>query len=240
MSISKVVNIVKNYSESFCEFLFPSCCVCCSNVLLKGESSICMHCLIDIPKSKAVPRSDDNKIEEVFWGRVRLEWATAFFDFTKGSRYQKLLHVLKYQGNKEVGFVLGRQLGIELYSYGVLQEIDLIIPVPLHAKKLKKRGFNQSRCIADGLASIMNTTIDVGNLVRIVHTETQTKKGRNERWLNVKDAFHVVDEQVFNGQHILLIDDVLTTGATMEACAQKLLGSCNCKVSIAAVAYANR
>lgn len=140
----------------------------------------------------------------------------------------------------EVGVFLGKQFGIELAKTDWCKGIDLIVPVPLHLKKERKRGYNQSECIATGIAEITGQAVFCGNLIKTTHTESQTTKGRLERWKNVSEVFTVKTPEVFSGKHILIIDDTITTGATLEACAQALLNACNCKVSVATLAYAPR
>jgi len=175
-------------------------------------------------------------MEQVFWGKVRLEHACAFFFFSKGSRFRKLLHKLKYYGKKEIGIVLGRRFGMELRESPFYQTVDTVIPIPLHPKKLRKRGYNQSEQIAIGLATTTAWELDTKSVVRKQHTETQTRKNRMERWENVSEVFVVRYPELIKGKHVLLVDDVITTGATIEACAARLLEVEGCRVSVATLA----
>ena len=172
----------------------------------------------------------------MFWGRVDLEMATSFYVFSKKSKVQNLLHHLKYKGVKEVGAVIGELFGFELKDSKFYKNIDLIIPVPLHQNKLNKRGYNQSEWIALGLSQSMNIPIDTLSLYRTSDSQTQTKKSRYKRWENVGEIFDVANNHI-DGKSILLVDDVVTTGATIEACAQVLIQH-NCKVFVATIAYA--
>jgi ComF family protein len=180
-----------------------------------------------------------NQVEQLFWGRVKVEKATALFFYRKGSRYQQLLYSLKYKGNAEIGIELGKLFGADLNTVNYFGEIDYIVPVPLHPKKERKRGYNQSLMIAKGLEALINKPIVTGNLVRKHYSETQTRKGRFERWENVSELFQLENPEQFESKHILLIDDVITTGSTIEACATAILQSKDAKVSVAAIGYAS-
>lgn len=177
-------------------------------------------------------------IARVFWGRTKIHSATSFLFFNKGGNVQQLMHALKYKSRKDVGEYAGKLFGMELNSSALFNTIDMVIPVPLHEKKLHQRGFNQSKVIADGIGKAMNKPVENGILVRVVYTSSQTKKSRYERWENVRNAFTVTYPEEIEGKHILLIDDVLTTGATLEACANALLEIEGVKVSVATLAYA--
>jgi ComF family protein len=174
----------------------------------------------------------------LFYGRVRIEFATSFFLFTKGSKYQTLIHDLKYKGMKELGAEMGKHFAIDLMQSDDFSSIDLICPVPLHPKREKKRGYNQSWWIALGMASQMHKPVSMGNLIRVTATETQTRKSRFERWQNVEGIFALTHPEAYAGKHILLVDDVVTTGATIEACAQTILSKTDARVSIATLATA--
>ena len=204
--------------------------------LMFGEKIICTECLIHLPRSN-YHRFEDNPVAKVFWGRIQIDNATAFYVFEKGSKYQKLIHKMKYKGQKEIGFELGKMFGEDLNST-TFQSIDKIIPVPLHPRKLKKRGFNQAELIARGLAESMNKPVEVKSLNRVVANPTQTRKTRIERWENVSGIFKVHDPESIENKHVLLVDDVLTTGSTLEACANAFTGIPGTIVSIAVLAYA--
>ena len=220
------------------ELFFPSLCISCGNRLISQEKFLCLNCWFDLPVTN-FHLDANNKVAQLFWGRVQIESVTSFFSYKKGSKYQQLIHFLKYKGLKELGFETGRRFGFVLADSVNFNSVDLIVPVPLHPKKQKKRGYNQSEWIARGMAVSMQKQISTNNLFRKEHTSTQTRKNRFERWQNVEDIFDVNDPGKFSGLHILLIDDVITTGSTLEACAFQLLQIESTKVSVASLAFAD-
>jgi len=217
--------------------LFPITCAACGNVLMKNERVICLTCNYYLPRTN-FHLERDNPVAVIFWGRVKIENATAFYYFNKASRYRHLIHELKYRGRKDIGLELGRIFGYEMMVSPGFRLIDLVLPVPLHKKKLIKRGFNQSECIARGISEAMNKPLDTLSVIRTVYSDTQTRKTRYDRWLNVDGIFRVSDQTVLSGKHILLVDDVVTTGATIEACASEILKVEGTKVSVAVLAMA--
>ncbi len=221
--------------RDFTELFFPELCIICGNRLVSQEKYVCMKCWFDLPVTRF---GDDqyNKTAQLFWGRVQIEHTVSWFHYKKGSRYQELIHAVKYKGLKELGLLAGRKFGETLVESGAFDTVNLIIPVPLHKRKLRKRGFNQSEWIARGISEALEKPISAGNLYRKIHSQTQTRKNRFERWLNVEEIFDVKDATQFENQHILLVDDVVTTGSTLEACAFELLKIPGVKVSIATLA----
>jgi ComF family protein len=181
-------------------------------------------------------KEHDNPVAQSFWGRAAVEYATAAYFFRKGNRVQKLVHQVKYKGQKEMGTVLGREMGKSLRDSSFI-EVDLIAPVPLHPQKYRKRGYNQSEWIARGIAEMLEKPMDVQTLVRRIFTTTQTRKKRYDRWENVDSGFGLTNPDSFTGRHILLIDDVITTGATLEACIHAVLSAPGTKVSVATLAF---
>ncbi len=161
---------------------------------------------------------NDNPIEKIFWGRVPVYRAAAIYRFSKGGTVQRLIHQVKYKKQKELGIFLGELMGIALSKHQVWQSIDYLVPVPLHPKKEKIRGYNQAGLLADGIAKHLPATVSSGNLIRNIFTETQTKKSRLERWKNTADIFRLQKPDEFSEKHLLLIDDIITTGSTLEAC----------------------
>lgn len=219
------------------ELLFPRLCVVCGDKLIEQEQWICLNCIHHIPRTN-FHLDRDNPVARLFYGRVNIENATSFFYFSKGSNYQTLLHDLKYKGMKELGKEIGKHFAIDLQQSPEFRSVDVICPVPLHPSKEKKRGYNQSWWIASGIAQQMNKELSSNNLRRTTATETQTRKSRFERYLNVDGIFELQDPTAFSGKHILLVDDVVTTGATLEASAAAILSASNAKVSIATLATA--
>lgn len=229
--------IVNKFLSGFFRLFYPRVCAVCGADLVSGEEVFCISCLYNIPLTRFW-NDKENPVAQIFWGRVNIEQACAYFLFAKGSKYRPLLHKLKYKGEREIGTQLGLQFGQELKQSPYYNGIDYVVPVPLHPKKLRIRGYNQAEAIAEGIAQGLGTNLSTTHLVRTEFTETQTRKSRAERVKNVAEAFAVANSEEIEGKHLLLVDDVVTTGATLEACAAKLLEVEGCRVSIAALAYA--
>ena len=223
--------------NDFISLVFPHVCVSCGKSLYKNEQSICTYCTYHLPKTN-FHLNTDHPIAKIFWGRVSIHSAAAFYGFNKGGKVQHLIHQLKYKGHKNIGFTVGKLYGYELKQCINFNTINIVIPVPLHPKKQKKRGYNQSDTFAQGLAESMNAKANLNAIYRTAENESQTKKSRFKRWQNVESIFQIRDAKGLEGQHILLVDDVITTGATLEACAQTLLQIPNIKISIVTIAYA--
>ena len=225
------------YFSDFLALFYPKYCEACNRVLIQGEDFICTHCLSDLPKTH-FHTLKNNPVEMIFAGRIPVFRATAFCSFRKGNSIQTLIHQLKYKGNKEIGVYLGKLLGASLSENSDFNSIDIIIPIPLHKQKQKKRGYNQSEYIAKGISQTMSKQIDTSSLIRVTDTSTQTRKTRYNRWENVFSIFQLTENENLTEKHILLVDDVITTGSTIEAAAQLLVSLPNTKVSIASLAYA--
>jgi len=180
----------------------------------------------------------DNPVSRIFWGRVNIEMASSFLFFSKGNTVQHLMHCLKYKNNKEVGIILGKVYGYELKKTEIYSSVDKIIPVPLHPKKLKLRGYNQSEMISKGLSESMGIPVETEVLIKNTATDSQTHKTRFNRWENVSEVFALQNTEKVENQHLLLVDDVVTTGATIESCTGLLLTIKNVRVSLATLACA--
>ena len=226
-----------SFIDDILSLFYPRLCAGCNKPLIAGEEQICLDCLADMPFTH-FENIAENPIAKIFWGRATVTHATAFCHFNKGGKLQHMLHRLKYKGDKAIGHQLGSMFGYQLSLSPYFQEIDMIIPVPLHPKKERARGYNQSVVFGEGVAEQMQKPLVNNNLIRDIHTESQTRKGRFERWENVSGIFKVKDPEALQGKHLLLIDDVVTTGATLEACCQILLEIPDVKVSIATLATA--
>ena len=223
--------------DDFFSLLFPRLCYACGNQLMRNESLICTECFVVIPRTN-YHFVEDNPVAQLFWGRCLIEKAAAFSYYNKGSRIRKLIHNLKYNGIREIGYDLGRLYGLSLKTSGFINDIDIIIPVPLHPVKKRIRGFNQSETISMGIADATHLPVDLKSLARVLVSATQTKRSRYERWTNVEGIFQVLDSQTIMGKHVLLVDDVITTGSTIESCANELLRIEGVKVSVVALAFA--
>jgi len=217
--------------------MYPNLCLVCNENLLKTETCICIKCLCEIPKTN-FHLVADNPIEKKFWGKVLIYRGTAYFYFQKGSPFQKTLHALKYKNNREVGEVLGKYAASDLLESADFESVDVIIPVPLHPQKYRKRGYNQSELIGNGLSLVMNKPQNTTTLIRVKENMTQTKKSVFERYANTEGIFEITDTNTLIGKHILLVDDVLTTGSTLEACISALLQIEGVRVSVFTLAVA--
>ncbi|MGC9150205.1 MAG: ComF family protein [Microbacter sp.] len=227
------IPIKKTISE-FLNLIYPNTCIACHKTLVQGEQHLCFQCLSELAFT-SFHLQPDNPIEQRFWGKIPVCRATALFIFQKETHSQLILHHLKYKGNKDLGAVMGRMLGEKINGIPGF-DVDLIIPVPLHPKKLAKRGYNQSEWIAKGISEKLNVPVDTHHLIRVIENPTQTKKGVYERWENTSGIFDVQDVAALKEKHILLVDDVITTGSTMEACVKALQKVDKLNVSMAFLA----
>ena len=222
--------------SSLYTLLFPRRCLVCQRVLLPDERLLCLGCMADLPRSGHWLHAEHtltHQLQEL----VLVQHASAFLRYTKESPYHAMLHQLKYQGNTEVGELLGRWFGETLKTSPWYQDVDMVVPVPLHPKKHRKRGYNQSEVLARGIAAGAGWALEPHLLTRTRHTATQTKLNKTERQQNVAGAFALQYPQKAQNKHILLVDDVFTTGATTASCAHVLLQAPGAKVSIATLAY---
>ena len=226
-----------SYLADFVSLLFPELCAACRESLVANEHLICTGCLYGLPFTN-FHLQPDNIVARQFWGKIPLEAAYAMCYFTKGGKIQNLMHQFKYKGIKEIGNLLGSLAGDQLIKSETFTTVDMIVPVPLHKKRMRQRGYNQSACFAEGLAQKLNATVEVDNLVRVIATETQTHRSRFARFENMQEVFVVNDPGRLTGKHILLVDDIVTTGSTLEACGAQLLKVPGLKLSIATIAYA--
>ena len=223
--------------KSLINLLFPRTCAACGNLLLEGEDTVCTTCRFLLPKT-GYENNPNNPLAQMFYGQMPFNAVMAEFFFSKTGKVQHLIHGLKYHHCRENGIFLGQEIGKSLLKAADYQRIDLIIPIPLHPKKEKIRGYNQSHVIAEGISEIMNIPIAEKCLVRSVFTATQTKKSRDERYENVKDIFELKNHEILKGKHVLLVDDVLTTGATLMSAGKALFQVERIKISVATVACA--
>lgn len=222
--------------ESFHHFLTEKCVVCKTKLLL-NERGICLRCLYELPKTNNY-RSADNDAEILLAGRFPFVRVAAFSMFTKDGYLQTLIHELKYKQKPFIGELIGSVFGADLLQSDFINTIDYVVPVPLHPIKKAQRGYNQAEAFAQGLSKATSIPISVDELVRIIHNPTQTKLSKTQRWENVEGIFKVINKAVFENKHVLLVDDVITTGSTIEACARALLMCNNISISVATIGEA--
>ncbi|CAM3953145.1 ComF family protein [Mucilaginibacter galii] len=231
------MNLRTGYLANFLNLLFPRLCQACRANLLGTEELICTACLYNLPYTN-FHSQPDNMVARQFWGKIDLQYAYALLYFEKGGEVQHLMHQFKYQGMQKIGNKLGEISGLQLSQNTQLQQVDYIIPVPLHKSRLRERGYNQSANFAHGLAAKLLAQVEENNLIRTVKTATQTHKSRFARFENMQQVFALKHPERLQDKHILLVDDIITTGSTLEACAQELLKIPGLQLSIAAMAYA--
>ena len=231
-----MLQLLQRIKESLLHLAFPHVCEGCGSDTLSADHYLCLHCLDALPTTNFFLHKD-NPVEGLFWGRIPVEEGGAQFYYTKESMMQHLMQQFKYRGHKELGIYLGRLMGHALQASGRFHDVDALVPLPLHTSKERRRGYNQAALLCAGIAEVWKKPV-VGNaVVRTEATESQTRKSRVERWQNMEGKFRIKDEQALSGRHVLLIDDVVTTGATLEACGQALKTAPQLRLSIATLFF---
>ncbi|UXX80434.1 ComF family protein [Reichenbachiella carrageenanivorans] len=213
--------MIKKYWKDFLSLIYPNVCYNCDVALVEGEEKICLRCYRDFPLTKyhlTVP----NPLVQMCSGNEKVKGAFCYMKFNKHGIAQLMLHELKYKGNISMGLALGQWFARYIQTELKEAEIDVIIPVPLHKAKQRKRGYNQSEVLARGMNKITGISIVRQALIRTKNVSTQTKKGKVERWQNVDDLYQVINAEQLEGKNVLLLDDVITTGATIAAAAEVL------------------
>ena len=219
---------------------FPNNCAVCKEQLGGDEKDICFSCLDQLPETD-YHRMKDNAVAQQLWGRLPITHASAFLFIKDGNITQRMVHLLKYKRKLNIGIKLGRLYGYKLSGNdSLIKEIDLIIPVPLHAKRQHERGYNQCDYFAQGLSEVLNVPFESNAIKRVVENISQTKRSRYDRWENVQGIFALAAPDIVRGKHILLVDDVITTGATIESCAVALLSAEDVRISVVTIATAGR
>ena len=231
--------MLRTLAADFMGLIFPRLCLACQQPLMKGETHLCTGCRAELPYTDfhRLP-PEQNPLGRRFWGKLPLRHALSYLRFVRHGRVQHLLHQFKYQGQRDVGGILGQLYGAELREAGLAADFDLIVPVPLHPRKLARRGYNQAAAFATGLSEGLAVPASVAALRRTANTQSQTRKSRAQRWQNVATVFEVENPAAIIGRRVLIVDDVLTTGATLEACGAALLAAGAAEVSIATIACA--
>ena len=230
----KSKNKSRGVLSNFLHLFLPEVCVVCGQELLEGEMGACLSCLYKLPKTNNY-KIKDNKAEILMAGRIPFERIACYCVYTEGGVLPPLIHNLKYYHKKEIGVLLGSMFAEDLAESDFIKPVSMIVPVPLHPKKKKSRGYNQAEIIAQGMSEVTSIPLVTDNLIRVLHNPTQTKLTKTERWENVKNIFDVKDKLLFENQHILLVDDVITTGSTAEACGIALQKCKDIKISIATI-----
>ncbi len=215
---------------------FPKLCITCKCPLIHEEEHICLTCLCDLPQTNFW-EENDNPVAQLFTGKVDVVNASAVYFYEKGSKVQQIVHLFKYHDNKKLAYIFGRHMALAVQSCTAYQSVEILIPVPLHAKKERKRGYNQSEWLCRGIASVWERRPVITNaLTRISASKTQTNKSIYDRWLNVHEIFTLQNKQVLEGKHILLVDDVITSGSTLLACAEILITVPDVRISVLTLA----
>ncbi|MEO8711755.1 MAG: phosphoribosyltransferase family protein [Parafilimonas sp.] len=227
---------IKNYIDDFLHLFFPHICLGCNTDVLNSDNILCAECLNSLPVTGFLS-AKENPVEKIFYGRLNIQQAGSAFYFNKDSVIQKTIIELKYKSNQRAGIFLGRLLGEEIIKSKRFDDVDVIIPLPLNDKKYFKRGYNQTWAIVNGITSVWKKPVIKNAVERIFFTETQTHKDRIARWKTMEGVFAVTQPSLLENKHVLLIDDVITTGATLEACGAVILKAPGAKLSMATVAY---
>jgi ComF family protein len=230
------MNFTGTFFSDVIHLLYPHVCAGCGSDMADDRQLICSHCISALPVT-GFSEHRLNPVEKMFRGRIEIVTASAHVYFTKQSIVQHLLHRLKYRGDKEVGLMIGRMMGKKLKMCELLDDVHAIIPLPLHHKKQKTRGYNQAELICNGISEEMNIPVLNDVVIRNRKTETQTHKSRMDRWQNIENRFELLNGAQMKPGHILLVDDVVTTGATLESCGRALLSAEGIRLSIATFAY---
>lgn len=234
---SKIFKTAKEVLAGLADMAWPNLCLLCERPLVNGERHVCLNCLYELPAIHD-PSYKENQTADRFLGKIEFVRAGSGFRYNKDSSIQKALELLKYKGEKEIGALLASFVARQMNANGFFEGIDALIPVPLHPNKLKKRGYNQSEWIAKGLSQVSGITVNSTLLIRTIHNSSQTTRNLWSRWENAQGLFELGCEQNLTGKHILLVDDVLTSGSTMETCGQALLRIPGIRISFFALALA--
>lgn len=229
--------MLTDVKEALLHLVFPHVCAGCGSDVLDADKPLCLRCAGQLPYTEFA-RFANNPIEKLFWGRLPLAAAAAAFYFSKQSLMQRLMHQFKYRGAKTVGVYLGRQTGLQLMQSDRFDSIDALVPLPLFVSKERARGYNQAAVLCDGISGVLQKPVLTNAVVRRTHTESQTHKNRIDRWQNIEGRFEVTDHTKLQNRHVLLVDDVVTTGATLEACGRALLAVPGLQLSIATLCAA--
>lgn len=233
------MQVLKTLLGNTLHLFYPHVCTGCGSDLLAENNLLCLRCINELPNTNFAIHPG-NPIEKIFWGRIPVTAAHSQFYFSKESLIQHLIHQLKYKNHMAIGFYMGELMGKSLLQSGRFNTIDYLVPLPLYSDKEKKRGYNQATIICNGVSAAMQVPVLTGNVSRQRFTATQTRKHRTERWKNVEGSFIINNPDALMGKRILLVDDVITTGATLEACGSILTQIEGLQLYIASLAHAGK
>jgi ComF family protein len=231
-----VIKTLGTYTNDLLHLFFPHHCTGCGSDVVEDTQMLCLQCLAKLPETNFFEVAG-NPVEKTFYGRLQVQSAGAAYYFTKDSLVQHLVTELKYLNNPDIGIYLGKLTAYQMQKSDRFNSVECIIPLPLNNKKLWKRGYNQAALICEGLSSVLNVPVITNAVSRKLFTETQTKKDRVSRWQSMQDVFEISNTSLLENKHVLLVDDIITTGATLEACGTAMLQVSNLKLSIATVAW---
>lgn len=229
--------IIKDIANGLLDVLFPRHCPVCGGTLLSHEMHICTSCIFDIPRTR-YHLQNFNAMEQLFAGKALIEKASGFFFYEKGNPYANILHHIKYRNKPKMGQYIASMFARELLQDNCFNNIDAIIPVPLHYSKMTKRGYNQSAYIAQGFADVLNIPVYDNIIFACRNHESQTNKGIYERWLNTQGIFNAKNTCLIENKHVLIVDDVVTTGATLLSATQSISQVPGIKISLASLGVA--
>ena len=225
--------------DSLLHLFLPHQCAGCGSDIMSRQQVLCLSCMQRLPLTH-FHRHANNPVEKIFWGRLPLMGAASLLYFSKDSILQKIVHQFKYNGHKELGLFIGRKMGEALAQAGRFERVDALVPLPLYATRERKRGYNQAGILCQGMAEVLGLPVLPNSICRRSMSDTQTRKNRIERWQNMQGRFELLRAHELRGKHIVLVDDVITTGATLEACGQELLRAGDVRLSIMTMAYTAR
>lgn len=230
-----MLSTIKNIANDFLHLIYPHVCLGCGSDVLETEEIICSECFANLPVTNYF-NYEDNPVQQRFAGRLMVQHAGSTFHFTTKSVMQNIVFAVKYRGNRDAGIFLGKQTGRALLETEWYKDIDVIVPLPLNKRKLQQRGYNQAELIANGIASVIGKPVLDNVAMRKVYTKTQTHKDRIGRWQSMQYVFMVNDAAALHNKHVLLVDDIVTTGATLEACGQHIATLPGTRLSLATAA----
>ncbi len=230
------MSTIQSSLTDFIHLFFPHVCTGCGSDIINNKHQLCLKCLSELPVTNFFSQPA-NPVEKKFYGRIPVRNAGSGYFFTKDSLLETLIYELKYKGNKDIGFYLGQLLAKFLSNNNAFNDIDILVPLPLNPKRQKKRGYNQAASLCNGIASVWKRPVVENAVIRKVNTETQTHMGRITRWENMDGVFAIAEPSLIRDKHILLVDDVITTGASLEACGSEILKVFGTSLSIATLAY---